>query len=176
VAEVKIDTFTGMLVVERVDILMDYGKSINPGIDRGQTWGGFIQGMGWATTEELRYGPKGDLLSHSPTTYKIPNVEDTPRVFNIAFLDNAQNVMAVRSSKAVGEPPLLLGIAVWAAVKDALAHRTPQGVPVRLDLPASIEEIVMRLAALGPDPGPGGAPKRGAQAEGAAAVVSSAAP
>ena len=80
-----IDRFTGEMKVTRVDLLMDLGKPINPGIDRGQVVGGFIQGMGWVTTEELCYAPDGELLSHSPTTYKIPNIGDVPPVFNVAL-------------------------------------------------------------------------------------------
>jgi len=111
-SEVLIDRFTGEMKVVRVDLLMDAGKCINPGIDRGQVTGGFIQGMGWVTTEELKYAESGELLSHSPTTYKIPNISDVPDVFNIAFLDNPDNVVSLKGSKALGEPPLLLGIFV----------------------------------------------------------------
>src|SRR3954447_20849912 len=121
-SEVLIDRFTGDLRVERVDLLMDVGESINPGIDRGQIVGGFIQGMGWVTTEELKYSPRGELWSHSPTTYKIPNISDLPEVFNIATLANSENVQNITRKKGVGEPPLLLGISVWCAVKNALSY------------------------------------------------------
>src|SRR5262249_55267676 len=87
-AEVEIDRLTGEMRVTRVDLLMDGGLPINPGIGRGQTVGGFIQGMGWCTTEELKYDAAGHLLSHSPTTYKIPNISDVPPVFNVAFFEN----------------------------------------------------------------------------------------
>ncbi len=120
VAEVLIDRFTGELRVPRVDLLIDIGRSINPGVDRGQVIGGFIQGMGWVTAEALVYDAKGDLLSHSPTTYKIPAITDVPEVFNVATFDNNDNVRNVYRSKAVGEPPLMLAIAVWAAAKNAL--------------------------------------------------------
>src|SRR5206468_4524736 len=110
VSEVLIDRFTGEMRVTRVDLLMDIGQSINPGIDRGQITGGFIQGMGWCTTEELKWSPKGELWSHSPTTYKIPAISDLPEIFNIATIDNPDNVVSLKRSKAVGEPPLLLGI------------------------------------------------------------------
>jgi xanthine dehydrogenase large subunit len=126
-AEVEIDRFTGQSRVTQIDILMDIGKSINPGIDMGQIAGGFVQGMGWATAEALVYNPDGHLLSHSPTTYKIPAITDIPKHFRIRLLDNDDNVLAVRRSKAVGEPPLLLGVSVWAAMKDALLHRTSIG-------------------------------------------------
>jgi xanthine dehydrogenase large subunit len=140
-SEVLIDRFTGEMRVPRVDLLMDIGESINPGIDRGQIVGGFIQGMGWVTSEELKYSPKGELWSHSPTTYKIPNISDLPEIFNVATLPNPDNIVSLRRSKAVGEPPLLLGISVWAAVKNALAHTAPNGDVARLDLPATPEQI-----------------------------------
>src|SRR5438552_4594271 len=108
ISEVEIDRFTGMMQVLRSDLLMDIGESINPGIDRGQITGAFVQGMGWLTTEELRYALDGELLSHSPTTYKIPNIQDLPEVFNVACIDNDTNTVNIRGSKAVGEPPLLL--------------------------------------------------------------------
>ena len=109
VAEVTVDRFTGELTFDRGDLLMDIGRSLNPGIDRGQVIGGFIQGVGWVTDEDLRYDDAGRLLSTGPTTYKIPNVTDLPRVFNVAFLDNPKHQKNVRLSKAVGEPPLMLG-------------------------------------------------------------------
>ena len=147
VAEVLVDRFTGDVRVPRVDLLLDLGRMINPGIDLGQTTGGFIQGMGWVTTEELRYDDRGNLLSYSPTTYKIPNIQDTPKIFNVDFIENPHNTRNVRGSKAVGEPPLLLGISVWVAVKDALAAAVPKGVfPAGLDLPASGEAVLFALA------------------------------
>ena len=145
VAEVCIDRLTGELTVERVDLLIDAGVPINPGIDRGQIVGGFVQGMGWVTTEELKYDAGGRLLSHSPTTYKIPGVRDLPRVFNADFFPNSENVVSLKRSKAVGEPPLLLGISVWAAVKNALTYVCGPAPP-ELNLPATGEEILLRLA------------------------------
>jgi xanthine dehydrogenase large subunit len=142
-SEVLIDRFTGMMRVLRSDILMDIGRSINPGIDRGQITGGFIQGMGWLTNEELRYTESGMLLTHSPTTYKIPNIQDVPEVFNVDWIDNATNVVNVAASKAVGEPPLLLAISVWCAIKNALSFVSDG----KLDSPATGEEILMRLSA-----------------------------
>jgi xanthine dehydrogenase large subunit len=147
-SEVSIDRFTGELAVTRVDLLMDLGKSINPGIDRGQIIGGFVQGMGWCTTEELVYGPRGELLSHSPTTYKIPNISDVPEAFNVRFLDNPDNDVSLYRSKAVGEPPLLLGISVWLAVKDALrslAACSGCAPPPPLRLPATGEQILLAM-------------------------------
>jgi xanthine dehydrogenase large subunit len=144
VAEVLVDRFTGELRVPRADLLIDIGRSINPGVDRGQIIGGFIQGLGWVTTEALIYDDRGNLLSYSPTTYKIPAITDVPEVFNVATFDNADNVQNVYRSKAVGEPPLMLGIAVWAAVKNALSY-VAQGTPVDLQLPATGEEILRCL-------------------------------
>jgi xanthine dehydrogenase large subunit len=145
VAEVLIDRYTGDVKVPRVDILMDLGRPINPAIDMGQVTGGFIQGMGWATTEALHYTSAGELLSHSPTTYKVPNVTDVPAEFNVTFLDPSSNPVNIYGSKAVGEPPLLLGVAVWTAIKHALSFVSGGQVP-KLDLPATNEEILCRLA------------------------------
>lgn len=148
-SEVLIDRFTGEMKVARVDLLMDIGQSINPGIDRGQIAGGFIQGMGWVTTEELKYNARGDLLSYSPTTYKIPNVSDLPEIFNISMIENPHNDVSIRQSKAVGEPPLLLGISVWAAVKNALGYVAPRGTAPTLRLPATGEAILLEMSRLG---------------------------
>jgi xanthine dehydrogenase large subunit len=147
VAEVTIDRFTGALTIDRLDVLMDIGKSINPGIDRGQLIGGLVQGIGWVTAEELKYNDKGALLSHSPTTYKIPNIQDIPDDLRLEFFDNKLHDFNIRSSKAVAEPPLMLGLAVFCAVKNALSYLTP-GEAVDLKLPATHEEILMRMEAL----------------------------
>jgi xanthine dehydrogenase large subunit len=149
VAEVLVDRFTGELRVPRVDLLIDIGRSINPGVDRGQIIGGFIQGMGWVTTEALVYDAKGDLLTYSPTTYKISAVTDVPEVFNVATFDNSDNVRNVYRSKAVGEPPLMLAIAVWAAARNALAYASPSAA-AELRLPATGEEM-LRCLMLGSD-------------------------
>jgi len=143
-SEVVIDRFTGELRVDRVDLLMDVGQSINPGIDRGQVIGGFVQGMGWVTMEELMYGQAGQLLTHSPDTYKIPAISDGPRVLNVRFIDNPNSVVSLRRSKAVGEPPLMLGVGVWLAVKDAIASVSATGAG-RLKLPATGEQILKAL-------------------------------
>ena len=148
-AEVEIDRFTGELRVRRVDLLMDAGIPLNPGIDRGQVVGGFIQGMGWVTTEELKYGPRGELLSHSPTTYKIPSIGDLPPIFNIAFFDNPNSTVSIKRSKALGEPPLLLAVSVWAAVKNAFAQVSPAAAK-KLRLPATPEEILLSLTTTSP--------------------------
>lgn len=142
---VEIDEFTGELKVLRTDILMDLGRSINPGIDVGQVSGAFVQGMGWVTTENLYYHDSGKLLSHSPTTYKIPNIQDTPRIFNIDLIENHTNTQNVMRSKAVGEPPLLLGASVWTAVKNALSYRSKNSLP-KITSPATNEVILMELS------------------------------
>lgn len=147
VSEVLIDRFTGHLKLERSDLLLDIGESINPGIDKGQIIGGFIQGVGWVTNEDLRYSDKGMLLSYSPTTYKIPNIQDLPDIFNVDTIENPQHKINVRRSKAVGEPPLMLCLSVWIAVKHALSCVRNDVIP-RLNLPATGEEILRRLTEL----------------------------
>jgi xanthine dehydrogenase large subunit len=145
-SEVEVDLDTGETKVRRVDLLMDLGRPINEGLDLGQVSGGFIQGMGWVTTEKLFYDKKGLLVSHSPSTYKIPNVQDTPREFNFRLVNNTGNTMNVRGTKAAGEPPLLLALSVWTAVHDAmkgLEHfrdRYP-----RLEIPATQEQVLRGL-------------------------------
>jgi xanthine dehydrogenase large subunit len=147
VAEVEIDRFTGDLAVKRVDLLIDIGRSINPGVDRGQVIGGFVQGMGWVTAECLVYDDRGELLSHSPTTYKIPAITDVPRIFNCEFFPNDDNVENVARSKAVGEPPLMHATCVWTAVKHAL-HCVAPDRRIDLRLPATGEEILRCLTEL----------------------------
>ena len=147
VSEVLIDRFTGYLKLERSDLLMDIGESINPGIDRGQIIGGFIQGVGWVTNEDLRYSDKGELLSYSPTTYKIPNIQDLPERFYVDTISNPHHQINIRRSKAVAEPPLMLCLSVWIAVKHALSF-VQNGVSPQLNLPATGEEILRRLTEL----------------------------
>ncbi len=142
-SEVLIDRFTGEMKVLRSDVLMDIGRPINPGVDRGQMTGGFIQGLGWLTTEDLRYSEKGELLAHSPTTYKIPNIHDLPEVFNVDWIE-VENPVNIANSKAVGEPPLLMAISAWCAIKHALSFLSNGDVP-KLRVPATCEEILMRM-------------------------------
>ncbi len=144
-AEVRIDRFTGDLVVTRAEILIDIGRSINPGIDRGQVIGGFVQGMGWVTGECLVYNERGVLLSNSPTTYKIPAASDVPLSFRCDFFPNDDNIENVARSKAVGEPPLMHAICVWTAAKHALSCVSPEAAR-RLCLPATGEEILRALS------------------------------
>ena len=146
-SEVVIDRLTGELTVTRVDILMDLGQSFNADIDRGQVIGGFVQGMGWVTTEELLYSETGELLSHSPNNYKIPGIECMPRVFRVDFLDNPDNPINLLGSKAVGEPPFVLGISVAMAAKSALSSLSPGRSP-SLSLPATSEELLKHLTVI----------------------------
>ncbi|MEC5399924.1 xanthine dehydrogenase molybdopterin binding subunit [Uliginosibacterium sp. H1] len=146
VSEVAIDTLTGETKVLRVDVLHDVGKSINPAVDIGQIEGGFIQGMGWLTTEELWWRPDGKLMTHAPSTYKIPAASDCPPVFNVKLFDNSNVEDSIHRSKAVGEPPLMLPFSVFFAIRDAVAARTG-GCP-RLDAPATPEAILRALGEL----------------------------
>ena len=141
--EVAIDTLTGEYKVERVDILHDCGTSLNPAIDIGQIEGGFVQGMGWLTTEELVWDEKGRLRTHAPSTYKIPVASDRPRIFNVALLQNAPNrEPTIHRSKAVGEPPLMLAISVLHALSDAVASVGGHRICPRLDAPATPERVL----------------------------------
>jgi xanthine dehydrogenase molybdopterin binding subunit/xanthine dehydrogenase small subunit len=147
VAEVLVDRRSGEVKLTRVDILMDIGNSINPAIDRGQIIGGFVQAVGWVLTEDLRHSVAGELLSCSPSNYKIPAVSDVPADFRVAFLDS-DNPGTVAGSKAVGEPPFVLGLSVWAAVNDALRAAVP-GRRNGLRLPATGEEVLRILSGSG---------------------------
>ena len=131
--------------VLRVDILHDAGKPINEGVNRGQIEGGFIQGMGWLTMEELKWDDQGCLLTHSPDTYKIPAVGDMPQVFNVALLKNAAQKGAIYGNKAVGEPPFMLAISVREAIRDAVGAFGPAGAQVPLPLPATPEAIFLQI-------------------------------
>ncbi len=122
VSEVEIDGYTGMHHVRRVDILHDVGDSLNPAIDRGQIEGGFVQGMGWLTSEELEWNLEGKLLTHSASTYAIPAFSDAPADFRVALLTEATQPNTIHGSKAVGEPPLMLAISVREAIRDAVAN------------------------------------------------------
>ncbi len=147
-AEVLVDTLTGENRVTRVDILHDVGASLNPAIDIGQIEGGFVQGMGWLTTEELVYAPDGRLLTHAPATYKIPVSSDVPADFRVELFPNSARQDTIYRSKAVGEPPVMLANSVFCAIADALASLDP-GRPVPLDAPATPEAILNAALALG---------------------------
>ncbi|MHC0052446.1 xanthine dehydrogenase molybdopterin binding subunit [Actibacterium sp. D379-3] len=141
VTEVVIDTLTGENRILRTDILHDAGASLNPALDIGQVEGGFVQGAGWLTTEELIWDAKGRLRTHAPSTYKIPACSDRPDIFNVALWDKARNVEeTIYRSKAVGEPPFMLGISALMALSDAVAGCGP-AYPA-LDAPATAERIL----------------------------------
>ncbi|MEM9397916.1 MAG: xanthine dehydrogenase molybdopterin binding subunit, partial [Pseudomonadota bacterium] len=149
VSEVVMDTLTGEYRVERVDICHDVGRSLNPAIDIGQIEGGFVQGMGWLTSEELAWDDRGRLLTTGPATYKIPAIGDTPTVFNVELLPDSPNAEeTVFRSKAVGEPPLMLAISVWSALKDAVASLAGYTQHPPLDTPATPERVLLACEAL----------------------------
>jgi xanthine dehydrogenase large subunit len=143
--EVAIDTLTGESKVLRVDILQDVGTSIHEAIDIGQIEGGFVQGMGWLTTEELVWNAKGELSTHAPSTYKIPTAGDVPKQFNIHLWPHANPQDNILGSKAVGEPPFMLAISVFEALRDAAAQATGHQV-VLLNAPATPERILGAIA------------------------------
>ena len=143
VAEVIIDTLTGEHRVLRVDILHDCGKSLNPAIDMGQIEGGFIQGVGWLTSEELWWNADGELKTHAPSTYKIPTCSDLPVDFRVRMLESAANLEeTIHRSKAVGEPPLMLGLSVFHALRDAVASVSGNKMIPRLQAPATPEAVL----------------------------------
>ena len=145
--EVAIDTLTGESRVLKVDILHDVGHSINPAIDIGQIEGGFVQGMGWLTTEELVWNAQGVLTTHAPSTYKIPTAGDVPEHFKVALWPEANVQDNVLGSKAVGEPPLMLAISVFEALRDAVAQARGDGQAVALNAPATPERVLWALRA-----------------------------
>lgn len=148
-AEVTIDTLTGEYVVDRADVLEDVGRSLNPAIDIGQVEGGFIQGMGWLTTEELWWDQKGELRTHAPSTYKIPLASDMPAVFNVRLADWSINKEpAIGRSKAVGEPPLVLGYSVVEALSMAVASVADYKIAPRLEMPATPERVLLAVERL----------------------------
>jgi xanthine dehydrogenase large subunit len=148
-SEVAIDTLTGEMKVTRVDILHDVGRSLNPAIDMGQVEGGFVQGMGWLTTEELVFDDRGRLLTHAPATYKIPVASDVPADWRVELHESANPQDTIHRSKAVGEPPVMLAISVFSAISDAVGSLAP-GRPVPLDAPATPEAILKACQALAP--------------------------
>ena len=143
--EVAIDTLTGESKVLKVDILHDVGRSINPAIDIGQIEGGFVQGMGWLTTEQLVWNDKGYLSTHAPSTYKIPTAGDVPEHFKVSLWPEPNREDNVYGSKAVGEPPFMLGISVYEALRDAVAQARGDGAAVQLVAPATAENVLRAL-------------------------------
>jgi len=148
VSEVIVDTLTGEWKLLRTDLLHDAGTSINPAVDIGQVEGAFIQGMGWLTTEELWWNKDGKLMTHSPSTYKIPAVNDCPTDLRVELFDNPNVEDTVFRSKAVGEPPLLLGFAVFFAIRDAISSIGDYAIDPPLQAPASCESIMNAVNAV----------------------------
>jgi xanthine dehydrogenase large subunit len=148
VSEVEIDTLTGEYRVRRVDILHDCGDSLNPAIDRGQVEGGFVQGMGWLTTEELWWDAAGRLRTHAPSTYKIPTCGDVPEDLRVTLLHRKNREPTVGRSKAVGEPPLMLALSVFHALRDAVASVGSHRLAPRLDAPATPERVLLAVEEL----------------------------
>jgi xanthine dehydrogenase large subunit len=144
-SEVAIDTLTGEHKLLRVDILHDVGHSLNPAIDIGQIEGGFVQGLGWLTTEELVWGADGKLLTRGASTYKIPTAADIPEHFNIQMWPEANPKDNIGGSKAVGEPPFMLAMSVFEALRDAVGEALGGHAPVRMDAPVTPERVLMAL-------------------------------
>jgi xanthine dehydrogenase large subunit len=145
VTEVVIDTLTGENRILRADLLHDTGNSLNPALDIGQVEGAYVQGAGWLTTEELVWDAKGDLKTHAPSTYKIPACSDRPPVFNVALWGKPNREDTVGKSKAVGEPPFMLGISALYALSDAVAACGDGSVYPALDAPATAERVLAAI-------------------------------
>lgn len=145
VSEVQVDVLTGGVKLLRTDILHDVGDSINEGIDLGQVTGGFIQGVGWCTTEVVKWNEEGRLLNHSPDTYKIPSIGDMPEIFNVELLNDAPNPPVIKKSKAVGEPPFMLAFSVWLAIKDAISAVGDHKLEPYFELPANNELVLLSV-------------------------------
>ncbi len=148
VSEVAIDTLTGESRVLRVDILHDTGRSINPALDLGQIEGGFVQGMGWLTSEELCWDNLGRLRTHSPSTYKIPTASDIPAIFNVRLWERDNREESIFRSKAVGEPPLMLAMSVFHALRDAVASIADDRLIPKLNAPATPQELLFAVEEL----------------------------
>ncbi len=145
VTEVLLDTLTGRVTLLRTDILHDTGTSLNPEIDKGQIAGGYVQGLGWCTSEIIRWDKDGRLLNHGPDTYKIPTIGDIPPKFNIELFRDSQQAGTIHGSKAVGEPPLMLAFSAWLAIKDAVSATGNHLLEPDFALPASNEIILNAL-------------------------------
>jgi xanthine dehydrogenase large subunit len=145
VTEVEVNGLTGEHRVVRVDILHDVGASLVPTIDRGQVEGAFVQGVGWLTCEEVLFNDKGYLLTHSPDTYKIPAIGDVPEDFRVELLENAPQHDVVHGSKAVGEPPFMLGISAVTALRHAISGWAKPGQEVKLSIPCTPEAILLAV-------------------------------
>ena len=149
VTEVTVDALTGENIIDRVDILHDAGKAINPALELGQIEGGFVQGQGWLTMEEVNWNSNGQITTFSPSTYKIPAVSDVPRKFNVEIFKQGKNKeKVVNKAKTTGEPPLMLAMSVFYAIKDAIASAGKYKIIPILDAPATPEKILMSLKEL----------------------------
>ena len=148
VTEVVIDSLTGEYEIEQVDILHDCGNSLNDAIDIGQIEGAYIQGNGWLTTEELYWNEQGDLMTHAPSTYKIPTCRDIPKTWNVKLFDQPNPEETIYRSKAVGEPPFMLAISTFLALKDAIGSFAKPCSEVELNAPATPEKILMAIERL----------------------------
>ena len=149
VTEVTVDTLTGENIIDRVDIIHDAGKAINPALEMGQIEGGFIQGQGWLTIEEVNWNSKGKITTFSPSTYKIPAVSDMPKKFNVEIFKQGKNKeKVVNKAKTTGEPPLMLAMSVFYAIKDAIASVGEYKIIPLLDAPATPERILMSIRSL----------------------------
>ena len=148
VSEVVVDTLTGEWKLLRADALYDAGASLNPAIDIGQVEGAFIQGMGWLTTEELWWNDAGKLMTHAPSTYKIPGISDCPEDFRVRLFDNRNVEDSIHRSKATGEPPLLLPFSVFFAIRDAISSVGDHRVNPPLNAPATSEAILRAIEAV----------------------------
>jgi xanthine dehydrogenase large subunit len=142
-SEVEVDTRTGEHRLTRVDLVHDCGSSLNPAIDRGQIEGGFIQGLGYLTREELVWDAQGRLRTHAPSTYKIPTAGDLPAEWHVRFFDRPNHVPTLHRSKAVGEPPLMLALSVWFAIADAVSSLAGYRRVARLTAPATPEQVLL---------------------------------
>lgn len=157
VSEVEIDGFTGSFALRQVDIVHDVGQSLNPLVDQGQIEGGFVQGMGWLTMEELVWDERGQLRTFAPSTYKIPTISDVPEAFRVTLLERAAQDGTIYGSKAVGEPPFMLALSVREAIRAAVAAFGAPGRAIELLSPATPEVILAaidqgRIGALVPQP------------------------
>jgi xanthine dehydrogenase large subunit len=150
VSEVVVDVLTGETRLLAVDILHDAGSSLNPALDRGQVEGGFLQGYGWLTMEALGWSERGELTTHSPSTYKIPTARDWPPAFRIDFHDVPNREDTIHRSKAVGEPPFMLALSAFHAIRDAVASVVPKAGALRLDAPATAEAVFRAVRAAAP--------------------------
>ena len=146
VTEVTIDTLTGENKIDRVDIIHDAGKAINPALEMGQIEGGFVQGAGWLGCEEVNWKTNGQITTHSPSTYKIPAVSDMPERFNAEIFKRGENIEnVINKSKTTGEPPLMNAMSVFFAIKNAISSIGNYRINPNLDAPATPEKILMSI-------------------------------